>query len=148
MFMLQASLSSHCPPPTHTYTHNPTAASAAAKSQGGPESLLIATHTRSLLVYRGSALAWAARAESQPVAVAVAEVGGVQGMVVALTDGGGLSVCYMGTDPATNSLLGTLDVSAGTWEEGRWWDGAAWHGGSWGRAYDATRQGGMRVDVC
>lgn len=50
--------------------------------------MLVATHTRALLVYQGPALAWAARLELQPVAMRVTELGGVRGMIVALDDAG------------------------------------------------------------
>ena len=52
------------------------------------DSLLVATHTRGMLVYQGPALAWAARLELQPVALRVADVGGARGMIVALDDTG------------------------------------------------------------
>jgi hypothetical protein len=48
---------------------------------------------------------WAARAETQPVAVAVADLGpGLRGMVVTLDDAGALVVSYLGTDPMTNAV--------------------------------------------
>jgi hypothetical protein len=56
---------------------------------GAADSLLVSTHTRALLVYQGSALAWAARLDLQPVALRVAELGGVKGLIVALDDAGG-----------------------------------------------------------
>lgn len=42
-----------------------------ASAPGGEENLLVATHTKALLVYRGNTLAWSARTEIQPVAVKV-----------------------------------------------------------------------------
>jgi Bardet-Biedl syndrome 9 protein len=58
------------------------------QQQRAPENLLIATHTKALLVYRGQELAWAARLELLPVAVRVAALEGMQGMFVALDDEG------------------------------------------------------------
>jgi len=55
---------------------------------GEADNLLVATHTKALLVYQGSALVWAARLEVQPVALRVAAVGGLKGMIVALDDAG------------------------------------------------------------
>ena len=52
-------------------------------------------------MYRGTALAWSARADTQPVAVAVADLGGpsLKGVIVTLDDAGALVVSYLGTDP-------------------------------------------------
>jgi Bardet-Biedl syndrome 9 protein len=58
------------------------------QKQRAPDNLLVATHTKALLVYRGQELAWAARLEMLPVAVRVAALEGMQGMVVALDDAG------------------------------------------------------------
>lgn len=60
-------------------------------SAGAPDpgdGLLVATHTKALLVYHGPTLAWAARLEAQPVALAVAELGGVKGLIASLDDEG------------------------------------------------------------
>ena len=53
------------------------------------DNLLVATHSKSLQVYRGQQLAWAAQLELVPVAVRVTSIGGVRGMIVALDDSGG-----------------------------------------------------------
>jgi Bardet-Biedl syndrome 9 protein len=71
----------------------PDSSSAAAnptqqQQQRPPENLLVATHTKALMVYRGQELAWAARLETLPVAVRVAALQGMQGMIVALDDTG------------------------------------------------------------
>lgn len=75
-----------------------------AKTQGGAENLLVATHTKALLVYRTSMLSWAAKADHQPVALAVADMPGMRGAIVALDDAGCLSVMYLGTDPLLNPV--------------------------------------------
>ncbi|GFR41608.1 hypothetical protein Agub_g2332 [Astrephomene gubernaculifera] len=80
-----------------------------AKAPGGPENLLVATHTRALLVYRSSVLTWAAKADlmqagAVPVAITVADLPGMRGGVVLLDDAGGLTVAYMGTDPLLNPV--------------------------------------------
>lgn len=69
----------------------PGAAGAAAGDTG--DGLLVATHTKALLVYQGSSLVWAAGLELQPVALRVVELGGVKGMIVALDDAGASSRC-------------------------------------------------------
>ena len=53
-------------------------------------------------MYRGTTLAWSARADTQPVAVAVADLGGpnsLKGVIVTLDEAGALVVSYLGTDP-------------------------------------------------
>ncbi len=92
----------------------PTALNTPTPTHPHPENLLVATHTRALLVYRASALCWAARAELQPVALAVAELPGLRGALVALEDTGRLAVCYMGTDPLTNPV-GFTEVRGAGW---------------------------------
>jgi hypothetical protein len=78
----------------------------------GGDNLLVATHTRALLVYQGAALAWAARLELQPVALRVAAVGGVEGMIVALDDAGRLAVFYLGTDPPSAAVAPACEARA------------------------------------
>ncbi|KXZ41737.1 BBS9 protein [Gonium pectorale] len=75
-----------------------------AKTPGGPENLLVATHTRALLVYRSSVLTWAAKADLQPVALEVADLPAMRGALVLLGDDGRLAVAYLGTDPLTNPV--------------------------------------------
>jgi Bardet-Biedl syndrome 9 protein len=69
-----------------------------------PDHLLIATHTKALMVYVGRRVAWAARLDLQPIAVRVSTIGGVQGMIVVLDDSGRLSVVYLGTDPPQHTV--------------------------------------------
>lgn len=73
---------------------------------GGSDNLLVATHTRNLLLYRDVTLLWAAKTDTEaaPVALRVAEIGGVQGMVVLLDDAGRLAVNYLGTEPPVTSV--------------------------------------------
>lgn len=65
---------------------------------------MVVTHTANLLVYRGTQLCWAAKMDTQAVAVAVSDFGGVRGMIVSLDDKGALVVAYLGTDPQTNPV--------------------------------------------
>lgn len=81
----------------------------AASAKARPENLLVGTHDSALMVYSGARLAWSARmadadAGSPPVALAVAELGGLRGLVVALTDRCELTVSYLGTDPPSRSV--------------------------------------------
>ncbi|MEW5319021.1 MAG: hypothetical protein WDW38_010197 [Sanguina aurantia] len=75
-----------------------------SKAQGGAENLMVVTHTANLLVYRGSQLCWAAKMDTQPVAVAISDFGGVRGMITSLDDKGALVVAYLGTDPQSNPV--------------------------------------------
>ncbi len=68
---------------------------------------------QALLVYKGPTLAWAAKLDTQPVAVRVADIGGNKGMIVTLDDAGENmhSCCMCGYSHATNHLYSsTCDV--------------------------------------
>ena len=71
---------------------------------GSTDNLVVGTHTRHLLVYRDAALLWAAKTDLLPVAVRIAEFGGVAGMLALLDDEGRLGVQYMGTEPPVTSV--------------------------------------------
>ena len=119
---------SPCPPhplPLPPHTRSPPITG--ARSAGGPENLLVATHTRSLLVYRGSKLAWSARGDTQPAAVAVADLGpALRGVIVTLDDTGALVVSYLGTDPMLTPV-GLIEVWTGVGVGGgRAGSGTAW----------------------
>eukprot|EP00877_Chromochloris_zofingiensis_P007511 jgi/Chrzof1/3012/Cz12g08060.t1 len=68
------------------------------------DNLLVATHTKALLVYQGATLSWAAKLETQPVAVRVAQIGATKGMIITLDDTGALSVVYLGTEPPIHAI--------------------------------------------
>jgi len=74
------------------------------KGQNPKHKLLIATHNKSLHVYKDPKLIWAAGTPSVPCQVRVGSFGGSPGMIVMLNDTGRLSVNYLGTDPATNPV--------------------------------------------
>ena len=104
----------HRPPPIQPHAHATRSiipGTAGAKAPGGPENLLVATHTRNMLVYRGSTLVWAARADTQPVAITIADIGSMRGMIVTLDDTGKLVVSYLGTDPMLTPV-GFIEVRA------------------------------------
>jgi Bardet-Biedl syndrome 9 protein len=67
--------------------------------EGKRQHLLVATHTGRLLVYGDTTLLWAAKLGYAPVAVAVANFGGIRGLVVCLDEQGRLAITYMGTVP-------------------------------------------------
>lgn len=50
-------------------------------------------------------LVWKATVSRAPVAVAVANFGGLPGLVCSLDDAGVLSACYQGTDPPTSAVV-------------------------------------------
>lgn len=65
---------------------------------------LIATEHSSLLVYSYDCLKWAAQLPFLPIDVRRANVGGLDGLLVSLSDEGLLSVLYLGTNPSTNPI--------------------------------------------
>uniref|UniRef100_A0A7S2WDC7 PTHB1 N-terminal domain-containing protein n=1 Tax=Rhizochromulina marina TaxID=1034831 RepID=A0A7S2WDC7_9STRA len=69
------------------------------------QNLLVGTLQKQLLVYQGWSLVWSAAMESVPIALAVAQFGDTRGLIVALDDEGTLTVNYLGTDPATSSVV-------------------------------------------
>lgn len=71
---------------------------------GSSHNLILATHTKNLLVYRDVTLLWAAKCEMVPIAVRVAEFGGIQGMLVLLDDAGHVAINYLGTEPPVTSV--------------------------------------------
>ena len=76
---------------------------------GGGSNLIVASHTGSLLVYKGHALVWAAKHDLVPIAVATGTFGGVRGLVVALDEEGAVVASFMGTDPQTE-VMGAYDT--------------------------------------
>eukprot|EP00898_Chlorokybus_atmophyticus_P007860 jgi/Chlat1/8075/Chrsp75S07540 len=71
---------------------------------GMMDNIMVGAATGSLLVYRESQLAWAAKYDAALAALAVSSFGGLRGLVVGLTDDGRLSVMYMGTDPVSQGV--------------------------------------------
>ncbi|CAM9950896.1 unnamed protein product, partial [Phaeothamnion confervicola] len=76
----------------------------------GEENLVLGTHDAQLCVYRGVQLAWAARAGTPAVALAVGEFAGLPGLVCALAADGALSIMYMGTDPPTRAVASAVEA--------------------------------------
>ena len=73
--------------------------------QQASENLLVATHSQRVLVYRDAQLVWAARIPHRPVAIRVSNFGTLNGLIVTLTEGGRLSLSYLGTDSQTGTVL-------------------------------------------
>jgi hypothetical protein len=82
----------------------------------GETNVIVATHTRNLLVYSGNQVAWLAKGPTVPVAMRVAEVGPISAAIVILDDEGLLTVCYLGTAPPT-SVLGLSEGREPDWEQ-------------------------------
>merc|ERR1719329_869964 len=60
------------------------------------------------MVFRETQLIWCARLSNMiPCQLAVADIGGVRGMVVTMSDKGDLQVSYLGTDPPTGAIVNT-----------------------------------------
>lgn len=66
---------------------------------GSKHNLIIGTHAKSLSVFRGSELIWAAKTKDVPIAVAVATFAGISGLIVVLFQSGEIQICYLGTVP-------------------------------------------------
>ncbi|KAK6166671.1 hypothetical protein SNE40_023310 [Patella caerulea] len=66
----------------------------------GTINYIVATTTKSLLVYQDVTLKWAAKVEHCPVQVKVANFQDLKGSIVTLSDDGHLQCSYLGTDPA------------------------------------------------
>ena len=64
--------------------------------------LIIGTHDAGVKIYKDNALIWSAGLAFIPVALSVATIADIPGMVVTMDDTGQLIVSYLGTDPATN----------------------------------------------
>lgn len=70
--------------------------------------LLIGTNTGHLMIFREMQLVWCARLQGMaPVQLAVADICGVRGMILCMSDKGKVQICYLGTDPPTASLVNT-----------------------------------------
>ena len=68
--------------------------------------LLIATASKQLLVYHEEKLVWASRLPFAPSAIGVGNFDGTAGLLSLLSEKGEISVCYLGSDPPTGSLVG------------------------------------------
>jgi Bardet-Biedl syndrome 9 protein len=66
--------------------------------------LVVGAHSGTLLVYNDTSLSWAAKLPSIPLAVGVASMCKIDGMIVVLGDDNSVSVNYLGTDPATQPV--------------------------------------------
>lgn len=75
-----------------------------AGNRAAKHKLLVATHSKTLMVYKDPKLIWAAGTTTIPCCISVGSFGGLAGKIVTLDDTGRLSVNYLGTDPATNSV--------------------------------------------
>ncbi|KAG7380834.1 hypothetical protein PHYPSEUDO_006727 [Phytophthora pseudosyringae] len=74
-------------------------------STTGMENIIIASDTKLWSVFKDKTLVWSACASTVPVALQVAELGGIDGMIVSLDSDGALSVNYMGTDPPSSAVV-------------------------------------------
>lgn len=102
----------------------------ADSTSGGKHNLLISTATGAIMVFRESALLWAARTERAPISFRVSSFGGVDGahvppqgqastrgpplmrrtrpagMIASLAADGSVTVLYLGTDPPSGVVSG------------------------------------------
>ncbi|KAL0477411.1 peptidyl-tRNA hydrolaseB1 [Acrasis kona] len=74
------------------------------KDLNSKHNLIIASHNKSLMIYKDPKLIWASGTASIPVCVCTGKFGGIKGMIVLLDDEGNLSVNYLGSDPVNNPV--------------------------------------------
>ncbi|KAM9309234.1 protein PTHB1 [Pholidichthys leucotaenia] len=89
--------------------YNPSCFLPYASVTDGTTNLLLGNHTTMLLIYQDVTLKWAAQLSFVPVAVRVANLSELKGVVVSLSSDGHLLCSYMGTDP---SFFSTPKVDA------------------------------------
>ncbi|XP_032228416.1 protein PTHB1 isoform X2 [Nematostella vectensis] len=82
------------------FEYNPSAFIPYDSVKEGVINTLIATHTKSLLVYQDVTLTWAAQLPHVPVAIKVATFQDLKGVIVTLDETGYLHCAYLGTDPS------------------------------------------------
>lgn len=75
----------------------------------GFQNMLVGTYQNSIMVYKDSRLAWAARTLDAPVGLAVGAFGGIKGFIVMMTDTCHVTVSYLGTDPPNQSANASAD---------------------------------------
>jgi Bardet-Biedl syndrome 9 protein len=63
---------------------------------------LIVTEFSTLLCFAHHSLKWASQMSFTAISVKLAQISGVSGVIVALSDSGDLSCCYLGTNPSLN----------------------------------------------
>ncbi|KAL9653336.1 hypothetical protein ABK040_001972 [Willaertia magna] len=68
------------------------------------QKLLLATHNKTLMVYKDPKLIWAAGTSTIPVSVKIGTFAGIKGMIVLLDDEGNLTVNYLGTGAISNPV--------------------------------------------
>ncbi|KAF0973998.1 hypothetical protein FDP41_006981 [Naegleria fowleri] len=72
--------------------------------QNDRSNLIIGTHNKTVMIYSDPKLAWAAGMTSIPVAIRVANIGGVKGAIVTLDEEGNLALNYLGTGAISNTV--------------------------------------------
>ncbi|XP_028837430.1 protein PTHB1 isoform X2 [Denticeps clupeoides] len=80
--------------------YNPSCFLPYASIAEGTTNILMGNHNNMLLVYQDVMLKWAAQLSNVPVAVRLANVQELKGLVVTLSSEGHLQCSYMGTDPS------------------------------------------------
>ena len=99
-FLLQKRLD-YAPSVMHAFRVNP------SLGERSPVHVFVADCTGAGMLYRGSQTLWAAKFDKEPVAMlAGARFGGVDGMLVTLTENGNLAVAYLGTAPPVDVVRG------------------------------------------
>jgi Bardet-Biedl syndrome 9 protein len=91
-----------------TFTLYPSTRSASGENDNNATAnmnMIVSSYDDSLVVYRQQRMIWSAKLSSSPIAVFVADYEAHRGMITTLDDSGLLSVIYLGTDPAADSVI-------------------------------------------
>lgn len=68
-------------------------------------SFILASHDKSLHIYREFNLVWAAKLAAVPVQMKVSSIGPINGLIITITETGYLSVNYLGTKPPLTAVV-------------------------------------------
>ncbi|XP_014669826.1 PREDICTED: protein PTHB1-like [Priapulus caudatus] len=84
----------------HKLNYNPSCMVPYRTSSEGKVNYLVASHTKTLMVYEDTKLRWASQMNTVPVVIRTASFHRLRGGIVALDERGQLQICYLGTDPS------------------------------------------------
>jgi Bardet-Biedl syndrome 9 protein len=94
-----------------TGTTTTASSSQSSSSSASPVNYILATHSKHLLVHEDVKVKWAAQCTHVPVQMHVAQINGIAGMIVTLSEEGHLACSYLGTEPA--AFLSTASSGGG-----------------------------------
>jgi Bardet-Biedl syndrome 9 protein len=68
------------------------------------QNIIVGSHSEHISIFSDKCLLWCCKMSGVPIAICTGSFCKVDGMIVTLTDSGGLSIGYLGTDPANNPV--------------------------------------------